>query len=403
MIFHIALKDLRVTFRDRKALIFMILMPLVLIIIIGASFGSMFENQLRVEKFVIGVWDKDTSVISGQFVNDFLRGKMSSSFETYKINSTEEMNQKLKSKKLSSVIVIPKNFSDDIHRNKQATFEIKSNVDNQFNSLIVKMSTKGYAKTFSIYNDASKVLANAFHKYNVRIEKSFNGIDDNSAIIMELQKKSGMEKLDFKELNQKKNKVLSGIQFYSTTMLVMFMLFGATAGTRLIIEERETRTLGRIMCAKAAKSTLIIGKFLGLLFICFVQALILILFTHFVYSVDWGASIPGVLLVTLCSTFAAAAFGMFIAALSKSPGAADGFSQIFIQSFTLLSGGMVPIYVFPPAMKVVAKFTLNWWAVNGFQDIMLGKGIADVIQYMGVLIIMGIVFLSIGIWRFKTE
>ncbi len=396
MIFHIALKDLRVTFRDRKALIFMLLMPLVLIIIIGSSFGSMFENELKVEKFVIGVWDKDTSAMSGQFVNDFLRGKMSSSFETYKVNSTEEMNQKLKSKKLSSVIIIPENFSEDIHRNKQAVFEIKSNVDNQFNSLIVKMSTNGYAKTFSIYNDASKVLANAFQKYNIPI-------DDNSAIIMELQNKSGAEKLDFKEVNEKKNKVLSGIQFYSTTMLVMFMLFGATSGTRLIIEERETKTLGRIMCAKASKSTLIIGKFLGLLFICFVQALILILFTHFVYSVNWGASIPGLLLVTLCSTFAAAAFGMFIAALAKSSGAADGLSQVFIQTFTLLSGGMVPIYVFPPVMKVIAKFTLNWWAVNGFQDLMLGKGIADVIQYMGVLIIMGIVFLSIGIWRFRTE
>lgn len=182
----------------------------------------------------------------------------------------------------------------------------------------------------------------------------------------------------------------------------MFVLFGVSNGVRNMIEERETKTLGRLMTTKAGKASILAGKFLGLLFITLTQALILILFTAIVYRVNWGNSIGGILIVTISCVFAASGLGMMIAAIAKSSKTVEGISQMVIQSFTLLGGGMIPIYIMPDAVKTLSKLTVNWWAVNGYYDLMLGSSVMTVLPYCGVLVLMGIVYLAVGIFRFKT-
>jgi ABC-2 type transport system permease protein len=207
----------------------------------------------------------------------------------------------------------------------------------------------------------------------------------------------------FTEVNEEKKRNLSGIQYYSAAMLVMFMLFGSNYGTKLMVEERESRTLGRLMSTRVSRVTLITGKFLGLFLICLTQSLILMVFTRLVYGVHWGNSLPGLALVTLCAVFAGAALGMLIASLAKTVKAADGIGQLFIQTFTIIGGGMIPIYVMPESIRFMANFTLNWWAMKGYNDLMMGMGVTAVLPYCGILALMGAAYLTLGVWRFKVE
>lgn len=401
MLLHIALKDLKILFRDRKALAVMLAMPLLIVLILGFALNGVFSNELAVQKFSIAVVNKDEGLMSQIFINRVLRSEMSKMFATFVVDESNAGDM-LKNKTVPVVITIPENFSKDIENRKPVKLEIKSNDEGQFKANIVRSVTDGFAQSISQSYAGAFAVVDVFKKYKIPIEKQMEGMSDASAMMAALQGRLGNGMLEFNGQEQEKNKSLSAMGYYAAAMLVMFLLFGANMGTRLIIEEREKMTLGRIMSARPGKVILITGKFLGLMIICLAQAFILMAFMRIFYRVAWGTSIAGILAVTLCSAFAAAAFGMFIAAIAKTPKAADGFGQMFIQVFTIVGGGMIPIYIMPEAMKTAAKFTLNWWAFSGYHNLMLGMDVFSVLPACGILLLMGVAYLSFGILKFRV-
>jgi ABC-2 type transport system permease protein len=55
-------------------------------------------------------------------------------------------------------------------------------------------------------------------------------------------------------------------------------------------------------------------------------------------------------------------------------------------------------------MQRAALWLPTGWAMRGFHDIITrGLGFQDVVQEAGVLLAFGVVFLLIGVWRFKYE
>lgn len=401
MLFHIALKDLKVIFRDRKALAIMLAMPLMIVMILGFALGSMFNQELAIQRFSVGVVNHDEGMMSQVFINEVLRKNMKDIFSTFVVDEIQA-DQMLKDNTVPCVIIIPEDFSKNIDSKAATKVEIKTNDDTHLKDGIVRSVTEGFAQGITRSLIVSEIAEDVYRKYDLPVNKPFEGMSDKSAIMFDLQKKLGNEMLEFKAEEQEKERSLTAMEYYAAAMLVMFLLFGANMGTRLIVEERENRTLGRIMSARPGKVTLITGKFLGLMFICLAQATILMLFTRIFYGVVWGSSLPGLLLITLSSVFAAASFGMFIAAIAKTPKAADGFGQLFIQVFTVLGGGMWPVYLMPDAMKTIAKFTLNWWAFNGYHNIMLGMGAGKVLPACGILLLMGTIYLGAGVLRFRV-
>lgn len=401
MIIHIALKDLKVIFRDRKALAIMLIMPAVIMLILGSALNPMFEKTLAIEKFSIAVVDKDESQNSQYFYQNVLRGQMADMLDTFVVGEGKAEDM-LKREVVPSIIIIPKGFEEDISNNRSVEIVVKSSVSDQYKTSIVKNVTESYAKGYSRSNAVAVVLEETLKDKLSSIDRPFSNMSDRDAIMMDLGSELENNLIEFSENDQEKNKAVTGMQYYCAGMLVMFVLFGVSNGVRNMTEEREMRTLERLITTKAGKSYVIAGKFLGLLFISFTQALILIIFTSVVYRVNWGNSVFGILIVTISCAFSVSGLGMMIAAIAKTAKTVEGLSQLVIQLSTLLGGGMIPIYVMPDAVKNLSKFTVNWWAVNGYYDLMMGSGFMTVLPYCGVMILMGIVYLGFGTFRFKT-
>lgn len=402
MIFRIALKDLKIIFKDRKALATMLLMPILIIFILGSALSNMFSNDVAVKKFSIAVVNRDNKFLSQIFIDNVLKKAGRDMFSTSVVDENDAKSL-LSKKKATSVITIPENFTQDIENNQPVKINIESLTDDKIKANIVESYTKGFAQSISLNYAGAFAVVDEMKKYGLPLPAGVNGYSQADMIIADLEKKISTEAFRFSEQEQEKNKSISAIQYYSASMLLMFILFGANMGMMLLIEERETKTLGRIITTGVGKGTLIIGKFLGLLLICLAQSTILILFTRLAYGVFWGGTLADVAIVTFCSVFAGAAMGMFIASVSKTPKTAQSFSQIFIQLSTILGGGMIPIYVMPKLLQHFSKVTVNFWGTKGFLDLMLGSGMNTVFQYCGILVAMGIVYLTIGILKFRVE
>ncbi|MGI6778355.1 MAG: ABC transporter permease [Acetivibrionales bacterium] len=402
MIFHIAFKDLKIVFRDKKALAVMLLMPVLIILILGTALNSMFSQEPAVEKFSIGVVNKDKGFMSNIFINQVLRNNISGMFETYVVdeNKAEDM---LRKKTVPSVIVIPGDFTENLEKNYPVKLQVRFVADKHLEAMIVKSVAESFVKSTSLGYAAANAVVDKFKENNIQIKVPLQGMPESTTVVSGLQKLLGEGLIEFEEADQEVQKTLSAIQYYSASMLVMFILFGANMGTRLMLEERESGTLGRIMSARPDRAVFIFGKFLGIWLICLLQASILIIFTHFAYGVNWGSSLPGVIIITICTVFTGAAFGMFIGAVAKTTKAADSMGMVLIQMFTMLGGGMIPYYFIPESIKRVAGVTLNWWAIRGYHELMLGADTQQIIPFCGILMLMGLAYLGTGILRIRLE
>ncbi|MGD2077659.1 MAG: ABC transporter permease, partial [Chloroflexota bacterium] len=60
--------------------------------------------------------------------------------------------------------------------------------------------------------------------------------------------------------------------------------------------------------------------------------------------------------------------------------------------------------IFPPAAQTLAKILPTTWAVQGLNElVMRGGGMADILLPATVLVGFALVFLAIGVWRFRYE
>lgn len=438
MIFQIAMKDLKIVFRDKKALAIMLVMPAVIMFILGNALGPMFEDSNPIERFTVVVVNKDEGILSQVLINDVFRKHGSDVLNTFLESDEDKANEMLKNKKVSSVVIIPEGFTRRFFEGYDTNIGVKTQADQQYKASIVKSLTEGFCRQIFLYWAAAssgvevlsevpkeerlnthfmnkpstskeEVLREVPKEESILGEKSEEFPPDLKLVMFDMQQKTGEGILEFYEdiesngEGQEKHETVSGMQYYSAAMLVMFILFGASTGTKLMVEERQSNTLGRLLTTGVGKVSLAAGKFLGLLLITFTQAMILIVFTRFSYGVDWGRSIDGVVIITVCAAFSGSGLGMMIGSMAKTSSGAEGLSQLFIQTFTIIGGGMMPLYMMPGFLRVIAKGTLNWWAVNGYYDLMLGSGFTDILPCCGVLVLMGVLYLGIGVARFKTQ
>lgn len=414
MIFRIAIKDLKIVFRDKKALAIMLIMPAVIMFILGSALGPMFEGSNPIERFTVVVVNKDEGILSQVLIQDGFRKHGADMLNTFLESDEEKANEMLRSKKVSTIVIIPEGFTRKFFEGYDTNIRIKTQADRQYNASVIKSITEAFCRQFYLYWAAAssgvEVITEIINEESHSDENTKALIPDITTVMFDMQQKTGAADIEFygekdveSEDGNKKSETVSGMQYYSVAMLVMFVLFGASTGTKLMVEERQSNTLGRLLTTGVGKVKIITGKFLGLLFITFTQAMILIVFTRFVYGVDWGRSVLGVVTITLCIAFSGSGLGMMIGSMAKTSSAAEGLSQLFIQTFTVIGGGMMPLYMMPGFLRVLSRGTLNWWAANGYYDLMLGSNYTAILPCCGVLILMGVLYLGVGVALFRTQ
>jgi ABC-2 type transport system permease protein len=134
------------------------------------------------------------------------------------------------------------------------------------------------------------------------------------------------------------------------------------------------------------------------------QFSLLVLAGHFFFGVDWGHSPAAIAVMILAFTFSITALGMLAASLVRTYAQIDAMSTVIILPLAGLGGAMWPIEIVPEFMQRISLWVPTGWAMRGFHDIITrGLGLEDILLEAGVLMLFGIAFLSIGIWRFKYE
>ncbi|MEM6980768.1 MAG: ABC transporter permease [Planctomycetota bacterium] len=159
------------------------------------------------------------------------------------------------------------------------------------------------------------------------------------------------------------------ISVYAAGIAVMFLLFGATSGGGVLLEERENQTLDRLLSSQMTMDHLLLGKWFYLTLLGCVQVTVMFIWAQLVFGLDLVASLDGFVIMTIVTSAAAASFGLFLATLCHTRGQLNGLSVVMVLSMSALGGSMVPRYIMSEKLREAGLWTFNAWALDGYDKV----------------------------------
>jgi linearmycin/streptolysin S transport system permease protein len=150
---------------------------------------------------------------------------------------------------------------------------------------------------------------------------------------------------------------------------VMFLLFSAAGAGGALIEEVESGTLDRVLSTRVTMTQLLLGKLLYLSTIAVAQLTVMFLWGEMFFGLELHRHVPGFLVMTLVTAVAASAFGLVLAAISRTRMQLVALSNLLILVMSALGGSMFPRYLLPESVQKIGLITLNAWAIDGFMKV----------------------------------
>lgn len=394
----IALNSLTRTARDKKTLMLMLAMPMILIGILGSALqGLMSETPIQPFDVLVVNADQPAKPPLPQgappaaaeqlpsyhfgkiLVEDVLRSEQAGRIlKVVDASDPADARAQVAAAKAPALVYLPATFTADLLAGKPVSVQVVTDAGRPTQAEIVRQIVSAFTEEVS----AGRLAAVALGPERAAL---LTGDAVRAAAATVKEAPSGL-------------KSVSAIQYYAAAMGIMFMVMTALSRAKDLILERQDGTLHRMLASPTGKGTILAGQALGTLVIVMAQFLTLMAGTSLIYQVDWGPLLPA-LLIGFAFCVASAGIGTATAAILNDPKAADAAVGVVANVFAALSGSMFPLWGFSEPMKLIAKFTPNYWALQAFIDQMSGAGTARLWTPILILVTLGLVSGAVGTWR----
>lgn len=178
--------------------------------------------------------------------------------------------------------------------------------------------------------------------------------------------------------------------------LVLFVFINAMAAAALIVSARRNGVLRRSFAAPAPAWVVLAGLGLGWLALSLVQSGLILAIGALLFDVDWGDPLAAALLV-LAFALVGCGAGLLVGAIGRNEDRVSSITPILGIVLAALGGCMVPLEIFPPVMRAIAHVTPHYWAVDAWQRLVFdGAGVGGIAVSLGVLLAFAAVFLTIA-------
>lgn len=185
---------------------------------------------------------------------------------------------------------------------------------------------------------------------------------------------------------------------------VMSVIFVAIRAVTDLYEDQRTGMLRRQLATPLSVSRLVAAKCVfAALFGAAVMAILLVAGAFFGWFGS-GVPVPSVLLHAVAFSMSAAGLITVVVALVRTEKQAGILSWVLVMVMSVLGGSMFPLEMIPGAIQQFSRFTLNYWAIEGFLDLMVrGRGAAAALPATAVLAGVGLVLLTLGQFLMKRR
>ena len=182
---------------------------------------------------------------------------------------------------------------------------------------------------------------------------------------------------------------------------MMFLLFSITASGASLFTEKQNGVTLRILSSPVSRLHILWSKYLYNISIGIIQLFTLFFAGYLFFDIDIFSNFFNLFLIIIASSAAATAFGMVLAAFSKTQAQVRGFGTFLILTMSAVGGAWFPTFILPSFIQILSKLTLVYWSIEGFLQVLWrGAGTAAILPYVGILLGMAVLVNIVSIWRF---
>jgi ABC-2 type transport system permease protein len=393
----LALKDLSQILRDWKSGLFLLVMPLLFTLFFGFVFGASSKSNAEVDpRLPVGVIDQD-------------RGTLAADLKTLLENSevvrpvlldeekAKQANTMITHGDLAAIVVIPAGYTEKLLANESVPLEVMIDQGQPASQTVSRALETVTGRLLGAVESAH---------ISASIVKETN-IPDSVAQAVAAWKKPALTVSVVKATGaatQNEQTPAGGFAQASPGMMVQFSIFGLITSAMVLLLERKSGTLQRLLSSPIRKWEVIAGHVLAMFCIIFSQQLILLLIGQFVFGVDYLRQPVAILLMVIVLSLWAASLGLLISAISRKEDQVITLSLIAMFIFAAMGGAWFPLEVAGKAFATIGHVMPTAWAMDGFQNILArGLGFESVLLPVGVLFGYAFAFFGLAIWRFRFE
>ena len=356
-----ARKELTQTFRDRLTVALALVLPLILLVLIGAAIS------LSVKGLPVVVQDFDQTPLSRRYIDAI---KVSITFRLVEVSTNQQPDEALVSEKARAVIVIPQNFERDFMRGQKAEVQWLIDATDANTANIMRGNGDAITQAFQTQLDPGDRGATTQPAIKARTRMWYNpGVESDKYI---------------------------GPAVFAVVLALFPPLLAALAMSR----EGEQKTILQVYVSSISAREFLLGKILAFFVIALAEWALALALAMVYFDLSFAGDPTPLLVGTVSYLFCTVSFGVMVGV--AIPNQATAIQAVaffgFLLSF-LLSGFVFPIDNVPEGIRWIAAVVPARYFIELSRDAFVrGGGWPAVWHAPLVLALLG-AFFFFNAWR----
>jgi ABC-2 type transport system permease protein len=381
--FTIAGINLRRFVRDRSNVFWVFIFPILLILVLGAAFGSSSDPRLGVHNGGEGPLADELVVLL----------EVQPGMQVIDYGSRNDLVATAERGELEAGLLIPDDYDASLQSGAMASLEfiarsqeeaqgIRSNVQSAITQQSVVLRAAGFVESEGVGSFSQGLEIAGLARAN---------ISD-----VTVARSSAGEPVGFFQLGR--------FDASAQQQMLLFVFLTSLTASAALIQTRRLGVARRMVSTPTPVRTILIGEGLGRFAIALLQGLFIMVGTLVFFNVDWGDPI-GAAAILIVFALVGSGAAMLMGSLFNNDQQASGLGVLFGMGLAALGGCMIPLIIFEffaPTLFKIAHITPHAWGLEAFDALVIDKGtLIDTLPFLGILFGYAALFYALAIWRLQ--
>jgi ABC-2 type transport system permease protein len=368
--------------RDPSTIFFVFIFPMLLILVLGASFGGGFTPK-------IALLNQGDGPYAQAFADEILADD---EFEVFTYDEFDLLLEDVERGIAQMGVVVRADYDQVLTAGETATVEFVGRLDQsvvQYRSTIEAIA----ADQSAIFRAARLLDAEGLADFDDAVATS--QLVAATAPGAEVAVETTGESLFGEDVGQ--------FDLGAPQQLILFVFLTSLAGSAALIQTRRLGVSRRMVSTPTSMAQILLGETGGRFAVAMIQGLFIMVGAAVAFEVRWGNLVGAAALLILIALVGAGG-GMLMGALFDNDEQAGSMGVFMGLGLAALGGCMVPMEIFPDTMVRIAHITPHAWGLDGFAELVRRGGtITSIGTELAVLAGFAAALLALGTWRLRAK
>jgi len=311
------------------------------------------------------------------------------------------------------VLTIP-TFSDDLSEAQMEEWLDKLNETDAFifeiqdrKTIEKKIQMSQITFALKLDKDNYQYLVGQDSQYIMTVNQHVEKVYRAHLMVDEVNKQFPDKEVIKKDFIRKESRSLVGVVSNSeessanviTGMTLYFSIFTVLFGLMNIAEEKRSGTWDRMISTPLKKSQIYIGQLLHYFSIGILQIGVCFIIYYQLFNYNFGTQYLSIIVSIAAFVFAVVSLGMLIVSIVRTPQQLQAVIPIVATGMAMLGGAFWPLEIVRNHILLgLARITPIYFGMDALKGaILYNRGIVQILQPLSILLLMGVLFMGIGL------